>query len=401
MGTAGQALSPSVQVAVEDAFGNVVTSDTSTVAIAVASGPGGFTGGSTISVAAVKGVATFSNLVLNQAGSYTLSASDGSLAGAVSITITLNLPGTSKLVFLQTPTTGTAGQVLNPFVKVAVESQNGSVLSSDSSTITLTLSSGVFAGGSRTSTVRAVNGVATFSNLVVNQAGSYTLSASDGSLTGPTSRSFTVNPAAANKLVFMQTPAAGTAGQALSPSVQVVVEDRFGNVVTGNRSTITLLVHSGPGGFANGSTTRIAAVNGVATFSKLFLTEVGSYALSAADGSLTGAISSSITVNPAAAYKLVFLKTPTLGNVGQVLSPTVQVAVEDRFGNVLTGDSSYVTIAVNTGPIGFRSNSTVKVVAVNGVATFNNLIFNMAGTYTLAAWDFNLSSPVSVPIIVR
>ena len=45
----------------EDAFGNVVTSDTSTVTIAVASGPGGFAAGSTTSVAAVNGVATFSN----------------------------------------------------------------------------------------------------------------------------------------------------------------------------------------------------------------------------------------------------------------------------------------------------------------------------------------------------
>ena len=36
-------IAPADQAAVEDAFGNVITSDTSTVTIAVASGPGGFT----------------------------------------------------------------------------------------------------------------------------------------------------------------------------------------------------------------------------------------------------------------------------------------------------------------------------------------------------------------------
>ena len=50
---------------VEDQFGNIVTTDSSTVTISLASGPGGFATGSTISVAAVNGIATFSNLVLN------------------------------------------------------------------------------------------------------------------------------------------------------------------------------------------------------------------------------------------------------------------------------------------------------------------------------------------------
>ena len=63
-----------MKVAVEDAFGNVVTSDTSTVDRSPSPvGPGGFAAGSTTSVAAVSGVATFSNLVLDTAGSYTLS----------------------------------------------------------------------------------------------------------------------------------------------------------------------------------------------------------------------------------------------------------------------------------------------------------------------------------------
>src|SRR5262249_38126763 len=78
-------------------------------------------------------------------------------------------------------------------VTVAVQDANGNTVTSDTSTVTLTLSSGTFAGGSNTVSATAVNGVATFSNLVINTAGSYTLAASDGSLTGATSNAFTIS----------------------------------------------------------------------------------------------------------------------------------------------------------------------------------------------------------------
>src|SRR5262249_18766004 len=48
-------------------------------------------------------------------------------------------------------------------------------------------------GGGNTLTASAVHGVATFGNIVINTAGTYTLAASDGSLTGATSSSFTIS----------------------------------------------------------------------------------------------------------------------------------------------------------------------------------------------------------------
>ena len=58
----------------------------------------------------------------------------------------------------------------------------------------MTLAIGTNPGGgtlSGTTTVAAVNGVATFSNLSINKVGTgYTLTASDGSLTAATSSSF-------------------------------------------------------------------------------------------------------------------------------------------------------------------------------------------------------------------
>ena len=64
--TAGVADSPSITVEVEDQFGNIVTSDSSNVTLAVASGPGSLSG--TVTVAASGGIATFSNIILDSAG---------------------------------------------------------------------------------------------------------------------------------------------------------------------------------------------------------------------------------------------------------------------------------------------------------------------------------------------
>ena len=62
-------------VDVEDPFGNIVLTDSSTVSLSIASGPGSLSG--TVTATASSGVATFSDVILDTAGSYTLAATDG------------------------------------------------------------------------------------------------------------------------------------------------------------------------------------------------------------------------------------------------------------------------------------------------------------------------------------
>ena len=299
--TAGQAPTPGITVAVEDALGNVVTGDSSTVTLTVASGPGNFAGSSTLSVAAVNGIATFSNLLLDTAGTYTFSASDGTLTGATSGSMTVDPGAPAQLVF----------QDLDP--TVAVEDESGNVVTNDNSTVTLSVNSGP---GSFTSTsttsAPVVNGVATFTNLNVNAAGTYTLAASDNEsgVASGTSRNLVVTPTIAANVVFQNEPTNGVAGQAVSPFVTVAVEDFNEDVVTSDTSTVTLTIASGPGTFASGSTTSVAAVNGVATFSNLVFTVAGNYVLTASDGALGTASSSSFTIVPAQASQLVVEQAP-------------------------------------------------------------------------------------------
>jgi hypothetical protein len=168
---------------IEDAFGNIVTTATSTVAIAIATGPVGGKLTGVASVKAVKGVATFTGLGLSKAGSYTLNVTDGALTPAVSKPIVVKLPPPAKVVFIAPPQTGKSGTKL-PALTVDIESALGVLETTATSTVKLTLAGGPTGGKlSGTLSAKAVGGVATFSNVILKPAGTYTVEASDGTLT--------------------------------------------------------------------------------------------------------------------------------------------------------------------------------------------------------------------------
>jgi hypothetical protein len=109
--------------------------------------------------AADAGVHTFS-ATLKTAGTQSVTATDVATAGlAGSETgISVNPAAASQLVLGQQPSTTTSGQAISPAVTVYVEDQYGNVVTSDSSTVTVTLTSGTFEGGSATASATASGG---------------------------------------------------------------------------------------------------------------------------------------------------------------------------------------------------------------------------------------------------
>jgi uncharacterized repeat protein (TIGR03803 family) len=95
---AGSTIAPSVTVAVEDASGLSVTSDTSSVTLTIASGPGGAILGGTVTEPVQDGVATFSDLYLPTLGTYTLQASDATLTAAASSAFSIAATAHAKYV---------------------------------------------------------------------------------------------------------------------------------------------------------------------------------------------------------------------------------------------------------------------------------------------------------------
>src|SRR5262249_9076869 len=94
---------------------------------------------------------------------------------------------------------------------------------------------------------------------------------------------------------------------------------------------------------------------------------------------------------PAAAAKLDFKQAPTAATAGVNISPTIAVNVLDAFDNVVTTDTSKVTLAIDTGPGGATITGTAAVNAVKGVATFTGISLKTAGSYKLKATDGSLT----------
>jgi subtilase family serine protease len=394
----GDVITPAITVDVEDASGGIVTADNSLVTLSVASG-GGSVGG-TLSVDAVAGVATFSDITISSTGTESIKATDGSLTSATSSTFTVSpvppvIGNPAKLAFSQQPFPVTAGSFISPAITVQVQDSNGNLVTSDTSKVTLGIASGP-AGGvlGGTLTVSAVGGIATFSNVALGVAGTYTLTASDGSLTTATSSSFVVSPIVyiPAKLVVAQQPSAAYVGASIGPAIAINVEDANGVLVTTDDSAVTLTIASGPTGAKLGGTLSVYAVNGVATFSDITVSEVGTYTLTATDGVLDPATTNSFgaTIEGTIAPSIIASTVPAAAVGGSKIHGSVVVnetnlATATATGTVIT--SIYASdngSLVLLGTVGKKMKVVVKKTYLITVP-IKAIPATLSGNYSLVA----------------
>ena len=195
--SAGASFTTPVQVRVEDAQGNVVSSSTTLVIVAITPGTGttGAVLGGALVRSAVSGVATFNVLTIDKAGSgYTLTATATNLTGATSGIFAVNPGPVSKLVFTVQPSDAAGAQPITPAVQVAEQDSLGNTVTTSTDSVTVVLGANPGAAtlfGSPE--VKATEGIATFSNLRIDRPGSeYTLTASAPRLPAATSDTFSV-----------------------------------------------------------------------------------------------------------------------------------------------------------------------------------------------------------------
>ena len=395
----GASIAPAVQVRVVDGSGNLVSTATNNVVIALGSNPVAGVLGGTLSGAAVAGVATFSSLTIDKAGvGYSLTAASTGLSGATSNPFNVTAGAASKLAFLVQPTTAAAATGISPTVQVEVQDAAGNLVPTATTSITLTIGNnpGTSTLGG-TSTVAAVAGVAAFPGLSLNKAGTgYTLVANGGGLTLATSSAFDITPGTAAALAFFAQPSAVVAGVAIAPAVVVEVRDASGNRVTTATTPITLGFGNNAGGATLGGAGPVSAIAGIATFNGVTLNKTGTgYTLVADGGGLPAATSAAFSVTPAAPAALVFLGQPTGAAVGALLTPAVTVRIEDALGN-LTVSTATVALAFGNNPGSATLGGTTSLAAVAGVATFGNLTVNRSGAaYTLVATSAGLTPATS------
>jgi hypothetical protein len=393
-GFANTALTPPVQVDVEDVSNAIVTTDSSAVTISIASGPAGGVLTGTRTVHAVDGVASFGHLFFSKPGTYTVHVIDGALTAATSSTFTIAAPPVAtSLSFEQEPTENPTEPKITPPIVVDVKDQYGNVLTTGNEVVTLSVFSGPD-NGKLIGTVHeaAIDGVATFTGINVTKGGTYVLSASTHELT-VNSTSFAMGgPKIATSLVFLQGPTDVVAGQDMTPAVTVQVLDQFGNVLTTDHSVVKLTVNTGP------STKGVFAANikdGVATFSNVLFDKAGAYTLRASDGSVTPVTSSSFNVTAAAATHFAFTQIPGNGT-SHTQTFTVVGDLLDQFNNIATGSSLSLALSDAAAPHG-ATPLDMSTNAVAGVATWAGVTFSEAGKYVLAVTHNGITHKLSLP----
>src|SRR5207247_679020 len=118
--TAGAAITPAVEVTAQDASGNTASGFTGNITVAIGTNPSSGTLSGTKTVAAVAGVASFSGLSIDKAGTgYTLTATGAGSTTSAAFNITP--AAASALVFSVEPTNTVAGAAITPAVQVTAQ----------------------------------------------------------------------------------------------------------------------------------------------------------------------------------------------------------------------------------------------------------------------------------------
>ena len=186
MATLNTALTPSPVVTVLNKDGSTASGYTGNITVELLTNPTNATLGGTTTVAASAGVATFSNLTLDRSGKdFTLRAT-GAASGGYTPRARVSRPFTiaTQLTFTIQPTgTAAAGDIMEPF-QVAAKDSAGNTDTDYEGDITVALYTGAGSGILSGFTTRlAVNGVADFSGLSIDDDGFYSLRATAETVT--------------------------------------------------------------------------------------------------------------------------------------------------------------------------------------------------------------------------
>jgi hypothetical protein len=273
-------------------------------------------------------------------------------------------------------------------------------------------------------TVAAVNGVATFTDLRPRFAlelsgGGYNggLSASATGMSQITSAQFTVTPSAPTQVWVAAATAyyfsTGTCPTGVYPpgsvfptdymcvqaanlgfSVSAFVLDSLDNQVGAGNNVIALAVGSNPSNGTLTGSNNVTAINGEADFNVSINNGGNGYTLVASTTGLTSLPSYGFNVAAfGTANRLAFTVQPSNAAVGTVLTPALQVCVQDGAGNTVTTATDSITVAIGTNPGSGTLGGTQTAVAVSGCATFANLTLSAAGSaYALKATSLTNTS---------
>jgi len=407
--TVNTAFTTALEVQVIDQFGNPVPNVAVTFTAPASGASGAFASGCTsnpngytcIATTNASGDATATTLTASTtAGTFSVVASNPNVATPATFSLH-NIAGAASKIAITTQPAASVTAGTSASMSVSVEDTYGNLVSSTDS-ISVALTPSGFVGA--TTTVTATGGVANFTNLPIDAAGSYTITATDNAHTAwtATTSSFTVIAAAPSQVIWTTSPGTSIAGSAVVGPPTVKIEDAYNNLVSG--AVVNMAVTTGPGVFIASTTSVTTSTPGTAAFPSLFLQAAGNYTITASAGSAS-ATSSSFTVNAASAHAIM-----VWGGSGQSATVNTNFAspfsafVTDTYGNPVSGATVTFTApasgaggtfhATTAGgtclATGAVQSSCTATTNANGIAT--SLAFTANGT---AGKYTNLSAAIS------
>ncbi len=391
-------------VAAEDSYGNVDTSFDGALTVALADDPADGALSGFLTVTATQGVATITGLTLDTPGNgYTLQVSSAGLTTTTTTPLSVPPGPAASLVVTSQPTSSVAPGSRFGLVITAKDS-HGNVATSFDGNITVVFDTIIIGGATPTLggtlTVAAIDGVATFTDLTLDTAGTnYYLRVTSGSFLSGMTGPLTVKVGSPTQLVITSQPPKGVdIGDPFG--IAIVAEDAYGNVATSFNGNVTVSIASGAGDGALAGTLNVAAVQGVASFTGLTLDIVGSgYALQATSSGLTAATTTHVTVSLGPVPHLVLLSPPSAVTVGQYFQVTV--IVEDSTGAIEASYTGDVTLAMASDPGGATLGGNLTMPVTDGKVTFYGLTLNVTGSgYAIRATGSGFSPAVTAPITV-
>ncbi|HKS05930.1 MAG TPA: hypothetical protein VJR92_06420, partial [Gemmatimonadaceae bacterium] len=238
-GVAGNALT-AIQVRVVDENGDVITTSTAPVTIAITAGTGadGATLTGVLTRNAVAGVATFDGLTIVKAGDdFKLTATSNDIPSATSGTFDIVHNTPDRLRVVTSPGLSMAGQPLAPAFVVRVEDAYGNIATNATNNVTVSLAGGSLSaqiGG--TVTKAPLNGIVSFDNVTIDRSGAaYLVTASAPGLSNAPSAAFNVQIS----LRFVNELTNGLAGFETGNTVMIEAQDPIGTPLTARAVSMT------------------------------------------------------------------------------------------------------------------------------------------------------------------
>jgi len=393
-GPAGQLLTVQPQVVILDENDNVVAGGpdaTALITLTVSvSSPSGGTVRGTASVNAVQGVASFTDLFMQEAGIKILTATKEDTSSLVFGTASMSSDSDSftvspgnispALSSISISPNGSPALIANGVDSYQVIFDLRDEFGSPVSGIVPTFSSNVIGD--------AISPPSTPSDASGQTSGSISTTIADTNQPGVTRilnisspaglESLTVaapfDPGSANQLAFTIQPQNSPAGtEGLNNNISVSIQDSFSNVITSGPSSsdlISLNISNNVSGATLLGTVAVNAVNGVAVFSDLGIDQTANgYRLSADSGSLLPATSNSFNIT-AGIPRVIDLAGPT-DVLSGACSAAVTVQLQDNGGNPAKATQLTSVLLSNLGNAQIYSNSSCSGAPLSTTVQFN------------------------------